>query len=104
MISLTAQALSEHQPPVVRAGPLASGAIYASELYQQHCTPLRIEILTPDQAGQQAVAGELVVQGAQAAILACTELPLVLRQGDLPVPVIDPTQVLAQAVVEWVWT
>lgn len=85
-----------------------------------------IEILTPDQAGQEevadsmwevkagntspctkvrlkAVAGELVVQGAQAVILACTELPLVLRQGDLPVPVIDPTQVLAEAVVEWVW-
>jgi len=126
MVSLTAQALSKHQPPVVRAGLLASGAIYASGLYQQHCTPLGIEILTPDQAGQEAVAasmrevkasntrplakvrlravaGDLVVQGAQAVILACTELPLLLCQEDLPVPVIDPTQILADAVVERAW-
>lgn len=126
MISLTAHSLSEHQPPIVRVGLLASGAIYASELYQQHCTPWGIEILTPDQAGQEAVgasmwevktgrvsartkarltevAGKLVAQRAQAVILACTELPLVLRQGDLPVPVIDPTQVLAEAVVERAW-
>jgi len=126
MISLTAQTLSEHQPPILRTGLLASGAIYASGLYQQHCAPLGIEMLTPDQAGQEAVmasmwevkagrisprtkarltavAGELVAQGAQAVVLACTELPLVLRQGDLPVPVMDPTQILAEAVVERAW-
>jgi len=37
-------------------------------------------------------------------ILASTEKPLVLRQGDLPVGEIDPTHVLAEAVVVWVWT
>jgi aspartate racemase len=127
MVSLTAQDLSERQPPIVRAGLLASGAIYASELYQQHCEPLGTEILTPDQGGQEAVAAsmwevkggcastrtkarlvmvaeELIAQGAQAVILACTELPLVLQQGDLAVAVFDPTQILADAVVERAFT
>lgn len=37
--------------------------------------------------------------GAQALVLACTEIPLVL--GDLPVPTIDATQSLAEATVRW---
>jgi len=123
MVSLTAEDLSERQPPILRVGLLASGAIYASELYQRHCEPLGIEVLTPDQDGQEAVAAsmwevkggctsshtkarlvvvaeELITLEAQAVILACTELPLMLQDGDLAVPVIDPTQILADAVVE----
>jgi len=39
----------------------------------------------------------LIQQGAQAIIAGCTEVPLVLKEGDLPVPVIDPITLLAQA-------
>lgn len=39
----------------------------------------------------------LMQHGAQAIIAGCTEVPLVLKEGDLPVPVIDPITLLAQA-------
>lgn len=43
------------------------------------------------------VARSLGDMGAKAVILGCTEIPLVLKEGDLPFPLIDATQVLAEA-------
>jgi aspartate racemase len=43
---------------------------------------------------------ELIRHGARAILAGCTEIPLVLRDGDLPVPVIDPVAILARAVIE----
>jgi aspartate racemase len=43
---------------------------------------------------------KLIHQGAQAIIAGCTEVPLVLKEGDLPVPVIDPISILAKAAIE----
>jgi aspartate racemase len=42
----------------------------------------------------------LIHQGAQAIIAGCTEIPLVLKEGDLSVPVIDPISILAEAAIE----
>jgi aspartate racemase len=42
----------------------------------------------------------LIGQGAQAIIAGCTEIPLVLKEGDLPVPVIDVLSVLAASAIE----
>lgn len=47
------------------------------------------------------VAEKLAAAGAQLVLAACTELPLVLRDGDLSVPVLDPTQLLAEAAVRY---
>jgi aspartate racemase len=44
-------------------------------------------------------AGELVRAGAQAVLAGCTEVPLVLRPGDLPVPLLDPMAIGARAAV-----
>jgi aspartate racemase len=44
-------------------------------------------------------ANRLIERGAEAIIAGCTEVPLILSQGDIPVPVIDPTRYLAQAAV-----
>ena len=46
------------------------------------------------------VSQELIRHGAEAIIAGCTEVPLVLRDGDLPVPVIDVLSVLAKAAIE----
>jgi aspartate racemase len=43
---------------------------------------------------------KLIRQGAQAIIAGCTEVPLVLKEGDLSVPVIDPISILAKATIE----
>ncbi len=42
----------------------------------------------------------LVRQGARAVIAGCTEIPLALRDGDLPIPVIDPVAILAKVAVK----
>lgn len=46
------------------------------------------------------VSQMLLRQGAQAIIAGCTEIPLALKEGDLPVPVIDPISLLAQSAIE----
>jgi aspartate racemase len=46
------------------------------------------------------VSEKLVHLGAQAIVAGCTEVPLVLKEGDLSVPVIDPISILARAAIE----
>lgn len=43
---------------------------------------------------------ELMNRGTQAIIAGCTEIPLVLKEGALSVPIIDPLSVLAMAAIE----
>ncbi len=43
------------------------------------------------------VVQNLHTMGAEAIILGCTEIPLLLKDGDLPFPFIDATQALAEA-------
>jgi aspartate racemase len=42
----------------------------------------------------------LMRRGARAVIAGCTEIPLVLRDGDLPIPIIDPVAMLAKVAVK----
>jgi aspartate racemase len=42
----------------------------------------------------------LIGQGAGAILAGCTEIPLVLKDGDLTIPVIDPISILARAAIE----
>ena len=43
----------------------------------------------------------LVQQGAQGIILGCTEIGLLVKQGDCRVPLFDTTVIHANAAVEW---
>lgn len=47
------------------------------------------------------VAERLARVGAQVVFTGCTELPLVLEDGEVDVPVLDPTQALAEAAVRF---
>lgn len=47
----------------------------------------------------QAAASALVARGAQALVYACTEIPLVLQQAE--VPAFDATRLLAECTVHW---
>lgn len=123
MMDETARAVELTYPSVERVGLLATSGTIASGLYQEWFARHHIEVVVPnDDLQERAVmraihhvkAGEmgpdttallaeagayLVAHGAEALIAGCTELPLVFRDGDAAVPVIDPTQVLAEAVV-----
>ena len=45
------------------------------------------------------IAADLVGRGAQAVLAGCTEVPLVLRAADLPVPLIEPMRIGARAAI-----
>ena len=45
------------------------------------------------------LAGQLVGRGADLIIAGCSEVPLVLGADDLDVPLLDATQLLAEACV-----
>jgi len=48
-----------------------------------------------------AVIGELVRRGAEGVILGCTEIPMLVKQHDSPVPVFDTTALHAAAAVDF---
>jgi aspartate racemase len=48
----------------------------------------------------QRIGGDLISKGAEGIILGCTEIPLLVHQGDLPVPLFDTTEIHARAAVD----
>ena len=103
-------------------GLLATDGTIRSGVYARAFGDEGIGVVTPDAAGQQAVmaliyegvkAGnwqldlapvrtalrDLLHRGAETLILGCTELPVAFGRIDFGVPTLDPTQVLAEAVV-----
>jgi aspartate racemase len=123
MMDETATAVELAYPAIQRVGVLATTGTIASGLYQEWFATHHIEVVVPNDDLQERVvmgaihqvkAGKmgrettamlseaalfLVEHGAEALIAGCTELPLVFRDGDASVPVIDPTRVLAEAIV-----
>jgi aspartate racemase len=62
-----------------------------------------IKVMGPTENSRRLVlkaSEKLVHLGAQAIIAGCTEVPLVLKDGDLSVPLIDPISILAKAAIE----
>ena len=123
IIGETATALAAERPEVRRLGLLATSGTVKSRLFESYFGPRGLTVLTPDpevQSGlvMQAIyavksgdtseaprrlireaAEHLILRGAKAVCAGCTEVPLILQDGDLSVPVVDPTWVLAQAAV-----
>ncbi|WP_229722906.1 cysteate racemase [Xylophilus rhododendri] len=109
--------------PEARLGLLGTEATLASGLYTgrghtglRWLLPAQDEIarwVTPGihavKAGDVPGAAALLVQaaqaladrGAQAIVLGCTEIPLVLNNGNAPIPVVDATAALARRSVAW---
>jgi aspartate racemase len=123
MMEETATAIEVAHPTIERVGLLATSGTVAAGLYQEWFARHHIEVAVPDEETQERyvmralhfvksgqtgrdvteLVGEaaryLVNHGAEAVITGCTELPLIFKNGDAAVPVIDPTAVLAEAVV-----
>ncbi|MDW7755984.1 MAG: aspartate/glutamate racemase family protein [Brevefilum sp.] len=47
------------------------------------------------------VIGDLQSRGAQGVILGCTEIPLLVKQKDVTIPIFDTTTIHAKAAVDW---
>ena len=123
MIEETAKETRKKISPIQKVGLLASIGIYKTEIYPQHFKKFNIEVISPEEKDKEEVmkviyavkagnlseeikknilkiAQKLIDKGAEAIIAGCTEIPLILKEGDVSVPLIDPTQVLAKAAVQ----
>lgn len=123
MIEETAKETQKRIPQIQKAGLLASMGIYKTEIYHQHFKKFNIEVISPEEKNKEKVmkaiyavkagdlseeakkniiqiAQKLINRGAEVIIAGCTEIPLILKEGDVLVPTIDPTQVLAKAAVQ----
>ena len=111
---------------LVRVGLLGTRFTMEQEFYRQRLQGLHgIDVLVPDDADREVVhrviydelcAGKvldasrgqyrriinrLVEYGAQAVILGCTEISMLVGTEDSPVPVFDTTSIHARRVAEW---
>lgn len=106
---------------ITAAGLLASTGTLKTRLYEDFLERAGVRTVVPSGADQDEVmeaiysvkagnlargrelalrqGARLVAAGAGAVIAGCTEIPLVLKDGDLDAPVVDPTRVLAEACV-----
>ena len=106
-----------------RVGLLAANGTAKSGLYQRYCRERGIEVLNPYNSDQEIVmkliyeiksgeissegkdrlikvADSLIKRGAKAIIVGCTELSLLLKEGDIQVTLYDPLEILAQRAIE----
>ncbi|MCE5242700.1 MAG: amino acid racemase [Desulfobacteraceae bacterium] len=122
MVDLTVEAMVARNPGLKTVGILASIAVLDLKLYEKRFSENSIELLRPSddfQAGVmgairkiktghygaetvsvvQSAADHLVKRGAGALLIACTELSVIGRAIETPVPCYDSAQVLAEAIV-----
>ncbi|MGB9906866.1 MAG: aspartate/glutamate racemase family protein [Candidatus Saccharicenans sp.] len=112
-------------PGIRKVGLLATEGTVASGIFHKAFARRQVQVLEPGAAGQkkvmeaiygrqgikagftgsgparllQEVARELINSGAQAIIAGCTEIPLVLKPGRLPLPLVDPMNIGARALI-----
>ncbi len=119
MIEETARYCRRKFPRLQTFGLLAGSSTVVLGLYAKAFAKVRKKILNPRPESQEKImnciyeikggnlgpqvkkellraAQELAEAGAQAILLGCTEVPLVLQDGDLALPFIDPTRVVAE--------
>ena len=122
MIEETAKYVQQLSPTVQKIGLLSTTGTQKAGLYQSWLDRKGVTVISPDMAGQDLVmdsiraikagktasavrplftkaALDLIDAGAQAIIGGCTEVPVGLSGNDIPVPFIDPAEILAAAVV-----
>ena len=123
MIAETAAEVKQRVPYIKKIGLLATTGVYKTKIYNQFFQKFKIEVIFPDKEDQEkvmkviytvkagdlsnepkkdilAVSQNLIDKGAEAIIAGCTEIPLILKDGDILVTIIDPTQVLASIAVQ----
>lgn len=123
MIEETAKETQKRIPQLQKVGLLASIGIYETEIYHQQFKKFNIVVISPEEKDKEEVmnaiyavkagdlsnevkgniikiAQKLIDKEAEAIITGCTEIPLILKEGDVSVPIMDPTRILAKAAVQ----
>jgi len=124
MIELTAEYVAKVYPNVKFVGLLATTGTVKTGLYQKFFEKYGFKIIVPSDEDQRIVmsgiydgvkagnldlgrkllldiANKLIDKGSELMILGCTEVSVVIKSGDLRVPVVDPLQILAEEAVKF---
>jgi aspartate racemase len=124
MIELTTERISTENSGLKTVGILASSAVLDLGLYEKRLAEKGVDLISPVAANQelvmaairkiktsnygreimddiQAAADDMVDRGAEALIVACTELSIISTSLQLPDPCYDASQVLAEAIVNF---
>ena len=124
IIEETVRATLQSVPNVKTVGVLGSSGCLDAGLYQNAFAAHDVGVFVPEGAARekfmtllyrikagdkgkevrgavQELAEGLIAGGAEAVIAGCTEVPLVLFEGDLPCPLINSTDVLVDATVAY---
>ena len=124
LIEETVRATVQALPEVRKVGVLGSSGCLDARLYQNAFAAHGVRVLVPEgetreefmtllyriKAGDKGaevreamrrLAEGLVQQGAEAVVAGCTEVPLVLFESDLPCPLINSTDVLVDAAIDY---
>ncbi|MGX1265498.1 aspartate racemase [Rossellomorea marisflavi] len=67
-------------------------------IYRELCLG---KIVSESRRDYQQVIGKLIDKGCQGVILGCTEISLLIKQGDVAVPLFDTTEIHAEAAVAY---
>jgi aspartate racemase len=113
-----------HRSGYVRLGILGTKYLTESSVYPEALEQLSIESEIPDEADREKineiifkelvnglfpeasrlylneVAEEFKERGCDAVVLGCTEIPLIVRPDDTPLPTLDSTRLLARAALK----
>jgi aspartate racemase len=125
MFDVAAEHIRQHHPHIRTVGMLATIGTLQGGRFREKLQRSGIETIVPlgpdqervmaaiyeikgapggrdrDAIGAEVreISGRLIQRGAQGVIAGCTEIPLVLRPGDLRVPVFDTLLLLARAAI-----
>jgi aspartate racemase len=123
MFAATVDYIREHHPAIRTVGLLATTGTLRAGRFAAELRRAGIQVLEPEAPDQErvmaaiyaikgasrpraeiaadvrTVAERLAARGAAGVITGCTELPLVLRPGELALPVFDTVSILARAAV-----
>lgn len=123
MIELTAEYVAKVYPNIKFVGLLATTGTVKTGLYQKFFEKYGFKIIVPNDEDQSIVmngiydgvkagnldlgrkllldvANKLIDKGAELMILGCTEISVVIKNGDLRVPVVDPLKILAEEAIK----
>ena len=127
MIREVVHAVKAYLPECKKVGLISTTGTVACNLYQKELLKVGVEVIVSDPQSQAKVmdailrikagrekekarkelteaANLLIERKAEALILGCTEVPLVITAGDFPVPMFDSTRILAEATVKFAST
>ena len=124
MIEETSRKLRILLPNAKNVGLMASIGTSCSGVYARSLSAVGVGLLMPDTEDQlrieaainqvkagihnrltqktfQSIGLQLITGGAEAVILGCTEIPLAFNANDVAYPILNPTEILAEATVDW---